>query len=114
MLDELEKAWYIALKDMKAYYFKPPTISWGILFPLAFAFAFSLRNPQGLRELAPGLLAMSVLFGTSSMSVGSIMFERRSQSFEQALQAPSPSSASSWARRWADCSSGCSFARRWP
>ena len=88
MLDELEKAWYIALKDMKAYYFKPPTISWGILFPLAFAFAFSLRNPQGLRELAPGLLAMSALFGTSSMSVGSIMFERRSQSFEQALQAP--------------------------
>ncbi len=88
MLDELEKAWCIALKDMKAYYFKPPTISWGILFPLAFALAFSLRNPRGLRELAPGLLAMSAFFGTTSMSVGSIMFERRSQSFEQALQAP--------------------------
>ena len=26
--------WNIMLKDMKAYYLKPPNISWGLIFPL--------------------------------------------------------------------------------
>lgn len=88
MKDDLIKAWYIALKDLRAYYFKPPTVSWGILFPFVFAFAFLLRNPGGLRELAPGLIAMSLIFGTTSMSTASIMFERKIGSFERAVLAP--------------------------
>ncbi len=88
MKDELIKAWFIALKDLRAYYFKPPTISWGILFPLVFALAFLLRNPQGVKDLAPGLIAMSLIFGTTSMSTASIMFERRIGSFERLILAP--------------------------
>ncbi len=88
MRDELTKAWFIALKDLRAYYFKPPTISWGILFPFVFALAFLLRNPQGAHELAPGLIAMSLIFGTTSMSTASIMFERRIGSFERVILAP--------------------------
>ena len=51
--EELEGMWHILLKDLKAYYFKPPNISWGILFPLVLALAFTLRNPEGLADLAP-------------------------------------------------------------
>ncbi|HLE28750.1 MAG TPA: ABC transporter permease [Anaerolineales bacterium] len=79
---------YIGLKDLRAYYFKPPNISWGILFPFAFVLAFALRNPGSLRELAPGLLALTLLFGTSSMEAIVIVFERRIGSLERLLLAP--------------------------
>jgi ABC-2 type transport system permease protein len=86
--DDLRCMFYIALKDLRAYYFKPPNISWGILFPLAFILAFAIRNPGDLRELVPGLLALTVLFGTSSMEAIVIVFERRIGSLERLLLAP--------------------------
>jgi ABC-2 type transport system permease protein len=80
--------WYIGLKDLRAYYFKPPNISWGILFPFAFVLAFAIRNPGDLRGLVPGLLALTLLFGTSSMEAIVIVFERRIGSLERLLLAP--------------------------
>jgi len=86
--DDLRCLWYIALKDLRAYYFKPPNISWGILFPFAFVLAFAIRNPWDLRTLIPGLLALTLLFGTSSMEAIVIVFERRLGSLERLLLAP--------------------------
>ena len=86
--DDLRGMYYIALKDLKAYYFKPPNISWGILFPFAFILAFAIRNPGDLRVLVPGLLALTLLFGTSSMEAIVIVFERRIGSLERLLLAP--------------------------
>ena len=86
--DELEGVWHILLKDLKAYYFKPPNISWGILFPLVLALAFTLRNPEGLAELAPGLIAMAALFGTTSMEAIVITFEKRVGALERLIMAP--------------------------
>ena len=88
LADDLRGMFYIGLKDLRAYYFKPPNISWGILFPFAFVLAFALRNPGSLRELAPGLLALTLLFGTSSMEAIVIVFERRIGSLERLLLAP--------------------------
>jgi len=88
LADDLRGMFYIALKDLKAYYFKPPNISWGILFPFAFILAFAIRNPGDLRSLAPGLLALTILFGTSSMEAIVIVFERRIGSLERLLLAP--------------------------
>jgi len=88
LVDELRGIYYILLKDLKAYYFKPPNISWGILFPLFLALAFSLRNPNGLAELAPGLIAMAAVFGTTSMEAIVITFERRTGALERLLLAP--------------------------
>jgi ABC-2 type transport system permease protein len=79
---------YIGLKDLRAYYFKPPNISWGILFPFAFVLAFAIRNPGDLRGLVPGLVALTLLFGTSSMEAIVIAFERRVGSLERLLLAP--------------------------
>ena len=86
--DEIEGIMAILEKDLRAYYFKPPNISWGILFPIVLALSFSLRNPQGLVELAPGLIAMAALFGTTSMEAIVITFEKRVGALERLQLAP--------------------------
>ena len=88
LVDDLRGMFYIALKDTKAYYFKPPNISWGILFPFAFVLAFAIRNPVDVRSLIPGLVALTILFSTSSMEATVIVFERRIGSLERLLLAP--------------------------
>lgn len=88
LADDLRGMFYIALKDLKAYYFKPPNISWGVLFPFAFILAFAIRDPDDLHSLIPGLLALTLLFGTSSMEAIVIVFERRIGSLERLLLAP--------------------------
>jgi len=88
LVDDLRGIFYIALKDLRAYYFKPPNISWGILFPFAFVLAFAIRNPGDLRSLVPGLLGLTLLFGTSSMEAIVLVFERRIGSLERLLLAP--------------------------
>ena len=88
LADDLRGMFYIGLKDLRAYYFKPPNISWGILFPFAFVLAFAIRNPGDLRGLVPGLLGLTLLFGTSSMEAIVIVFERRVGALERLLLAP--------------------------
>jgi len=86
--EELEGILTILEKDLKAYYFKPPNISWGILFPVVLALSFTLRNPEGLVDLAPGLIAMAALFGTTSMEAIVITFEKRVGALERLQLAP--------------------------
>lgn len=86
--EEINGILAILEKDLKAYYFKPPNISWGILFPIVLALSFSLRNPEGLAELAPGLIAMAALFGTTSMEAIVITFEKRVGALERLQLAP--------------------------
>ena len=73
--DDLRCIFYVSLKDLRAYYFKPPNISWGMLFPFAFVLAYAIRDLSGLRGLMPGLLGLTLLFGTSSMEAIVIVFE---------------------------------------
>lgn len=83
--------WSILAKDMRAYYLKPPNISWGIIFPLAWTGMFFIRSGSGLESvlsLLPGVVTISVLFGTTSMLAVTITFEKRSRSFERLLLAP--------------------------
>ena len=80
----------ILMKDMRNYYLKPPNISWGIIFPFAWTLMFFLRSQTtvDIRSILPGVMAMSILFGTTSMLAVTITFERRSRSFERLLLAP--------------------------
>ncbi|HOI24288.1 MAG TPA: ABC transporter permease [Caldisericia bacterium] len=82
--------WGILMKDMKTYYLKPPNISWGIIFPISWTLMFFLRSSSGvdIRGILPGVMGLSVLFGTTSMLAVTITFERRSRSFERLLLAP--------------------------
>jgi len=81
----------ILVKDMRTYYLKPPNVSWGIIFPLAWTGMFFIRSGRGLEsvlELLPGVMTISILFGTTSMLAVTITFERRNRSFERLLLAP--------------------------
>ncbi len=82
--------WNIVLKDMKNYYLKPPNISWGIIFPISWTLMFFMKSTTGvnIREILPGVMALSILFGTTSMLSVTITFERKSRSFERLLLAP--------------------------
>jgi ABC-2 type transport system permease protein len=87
-LDNLRGIYCIILKDMRTYYLKPPSISWGIIFPTAWILAFYLRNPVGFEELVPGLIAMTILFSTTAAEAVVINFELRLGSLERLLLAP--------------------------
>lgn len=82
--------WNILRKDITNYYLKPPNISWGIIFPFAWTLMFYLRSqsPLDIRSLLPGVMALSILFGTTSMLAVTLTFERKSRSFERLLLAP--------------------------
>lgn len=82
--------WNILKKDIYNYYLKPPNISWGIIFPLSWTLMQLIRSPGNVEiiELLPGLMAMSVLFGTTSMLAVTITFERKGRSFDRLLLAP--------------------------
>ena len=83
--------WNILAKDMRAYYLKPPNISWGMIFPLAWTGMFFIRSGSGLESILtvlPGVVTISTLFGTTSMLAVTITFEKRSRSFERLLLAP--------------------------
>lgn len=85
--------WNILLKDMRTYYLKPPNISWGIIFPLAWTGMFFIKSGSGLESISallPGVVAVSILFGTTSMLAVTVTFEKKNRSFERLLLAPIP------------------------
>ncbi|MFZ2070706.1 MAG: ABC transporter permease [Halobacteriota archaeon] len=87
-LDNLRGIYCITLKDMRTYYLKPPSVSWGIVFPIVWILAFYLRNPRSFEELVPGLIAMTILFSTTAAEAVVINFELRLGSLERLLLAP--------------------------
>jgi len=85
--------WNILRKDMRTYYLKPPNISWGLIFPLAWTGMFFIRSGggmEGILSLLPGVVAISILFGTTSMLAITVTFEKKGRSFERLLLAPIP------------------------
>ena len=85
--------WNILVKDMRTYYLKPPNISWGLIFPFAWTGMFFIKSGSGLESvmsLLPGVVAISILFGTTSMLSVTVTFEKKNRSFERLLLAPIP------------------------
>ena len=85
--------WNIVYKDIRAYYLKPPNISWGLIFPVAWTGMFFVRSgggPDSIAALLPGVMAISILFGTTSMLAVTVTFEKKNRSFERLLLAPIP------------------------
>ncbi len=78
----------ISRKDIESYYAKPSLITWGILFPAVLIFAAYLRNPGTYVAIAPGIIAMTLLFGNTSMAAIVITFEKRAGTLERLLIAP--------------------------
>jgi len=78
-------------KDLKTYYLKPPNVSWGLLFPVVWTGMFFIKSGSGLEailSLLPGVVALSILFGATSLLAVTVTFEKRGRSFERLLLAP--------------------------
>lgn len=85
--------WNILLKDVRTYYLKPPNLSWGLIFPLAWTGMFFIKTGSGIESIStvlPGVVCVSILFGTTSMLAVTITFEKKTRSFERLLLAPIP------------------------
>ncbi len=83
--------WNILIKDMRTYYLKPPNISWGLFFPFAWTAMFFIKSGRSMDDLMavlPGVVAISILFGTTSMLAVTVTFEKKNRSFERLLLAP--------------------------
>jgi ABC-2 type transport system permease protein len=86
--DALTKAFYIAKKDAKAYYFKAPNFTYGLLMPVSLFLAFSLTGRIELPLILVGLPALAIMFGTMSIEAVAIVLEKQTGTFQRLLAAP--------------------------
>jgi len=87
-VNRLAQAFAISRKDVESYYAKPPLITWGLLFPAVLILALYLKDPKGYLNIAPGIIAMTLLFGATSMAAIVVTFEKRSGTLQRLLLAP--------------------------
>lgn len=88
VIDELRRSWIITVKDMKIYYLRPPALMFGILFPVALFFTFTVGRNIPDERLIPLLAAQTVFWSSSSIGPVAIPMERRMRTFERFLTAP--------------------------
>ena len=82
------RALAISRKDIRSYYGKPPLITWGLMFPGVLLLSIYLKDPDTYLQVSPGILAMTLLFASTSMSAIVITFEKRAGTFQRLLLAP--------------------------
>jgi len=86
----LQKVIAIAVKDMRVYYMKGPTLIFGLLFPFFFFLSFIIGREMSPVVLLPGLTAMVIFF--SATAIGPVIFptETRAHTLERLVSMPIP------------------------
>jgi ABC-2 type transport system permease protein len=87
-VDSLIKAFYIAKKDAKVYYFKAPNFTYGLLIPVSLYLAFSMAGEISSKLIVAGLTSLVMLFGTTSIEAVAVVLEKQTGTFERLLAAP--------------------------
>jgi len=87
-MSQLRRALAISWKDIESYYGKPPLITWGLLFPAVLILSVYVKDPATYLDIAPGVIAMTLLFGNTSMAAIVVTFEKRAGTFQRLLLAP--------------------------
>jgi len=85
---ETRVAWAIAVKDMRTYYTKPPSLMFGILFPFSLFLSFSIGRNMPLSTQIPILISQTLFFASSSIGPVVIPMERANQTFDRFLTSP--------------------------
>lgn len=85
---EVRVAWAIAIKDMKIYYTRMPSLMFGILFPFSMFLSFIIGRNMPITQAIPILVAQTVFFAASSIGPISIPLERRLKTYDRFLSAP--------------------------
>ncbi len=86
--DSLIRAFYIAKKDAKVYYFKAPNFTYGLLIPVSLYLAFSMAGQINSKLIVAGLTSLVMLFGTTSIEAVAVVLEKQTGTFERLLAAP--------------------------
>lgn len=87
-MNQFRRALAISRKDIESYYGKPPLITWGLLFPAVLLLSLYVKDPATYLAIAPGVIAMTLLFGNTSMAAIVVTFEKRAGTFQRLLLAP--------------------------
>jgi len=82
------RAFYIAMKDAKVYYFKAPNFTYGLLIPVSLFLAFAMAGQLNANLIVPGLVSLMLLFGTTSIEAVAVVLEKQTGTFERLLAAP--------------------------
>ena len=89
LYEDLQKAIIIAGNDAKIYYFKPPSIFFGIMLPLVLYFAFTMGRPCVTEAYRlTGVVAIATFFGASTLEAVVLPLERKTGTFERLVAAP--------------------------
>jgi len=86
--DVFMKAFYIAKKDARVYYFKAPNFTYGILIPASLFLAFSMAGNISSKLIVAGLTSLVILFGTTSIEAVAVVLEKQTGTFDRLLTAP--------------------------
>jgi len=86
--NDTARAWAIAKKDIRIYYLKPPVVIFGALMPVFMFLAFMVRRNMDAAALIPGLMAMTVFFGSSTVTSATIPWEKGQGTYDRLLVAP--------------------------
>jgi len=86
--DSIVKAFYIAAKDARVYYFKAPNFTFGLLIPVSLYLAFSLAGSISSNLIVAGLTSVATLFGTTSIEAVAVVLEKQTGTLDRLVAAP--------------------------
>lgn len=84
----LKKAFWIAEKDARIYFFKGPNVTFGLFLPIVLYWAFALDRDIEPAQVIPGLIAIAVFFGAGAIQAVSLPLERRTGTMHTLLATP--------------------------
>ncbi|MBN2230022.1 MAG: ABC transporter permease [Candidatus Thorarchaeota archaeon] len=85
---EITRAWAIGWKDIKVYYLSPPTLMFGVMFPFALFFTFTVGRNLTIAQMMPVLFSQTVFWAASTVGPVVIPLERRTKTFDRYLSSP--------------------------
>lgn len=87
--EQVRRAWAIAKKDIRIYYFKGPVLIFGIFMPVFLFLAFLMGSKQlPLAFLIAGLLGMTLFFTATAVSPAIFPWEGSAKTLERLASCP--------------------------
>jgi len=87
--EQIRRAWAIAKKDIRIYYFKGPVLIFGVFMPLFMFLAFLMGGRQlPLSFLVSGLVGMTLFFTATAVSPAIFPWEGQAKTLERLVSCP--------------------------
>jgi len=87
-LEQLQRSFVIAKKNVWIYYAKGPVMVFGLIFPLFLLIAFTIGRNMTVKELFPGLMGMAIFFTSTAVGPAILPWEARSKTLERLVSSP--------------------------